>query len=195
MRNCLESASVTTLLSMTIFSEFMATKIFPVLSSSCPNVSAFSKLIYCLPVYGNIWGLANLYEIDRSSISFTKQHCRILQILQNKVLRIITQRGYDTPVCQLLEESGHLSIHQLTAYHTALAVFKVVKTGQPVYLAKRFGLGQEGNEEVRARRRPHDIRVDFNLSIARSGFIYRGAKLWNMIPINVRNAKSPHTFT
>ena len=55
-------------------------------------------------------------------------------------------------------------------------------------------MGLEGNEEVRARRRPHDIRVDFNLSIARSGFIYRGAKLWNMIPINVRNANSPHTF-
>ena len=145
-------------------------------------------------MYGNIWGLTNLDEIDRRSISFTKQHCRILQVLQNKVLRIITHRSYDTPVRQLLKESGYLSIHQLIAYHTALSVFKVVKTGQPVCLAGRFGMEEGGNEEVRARRRPLDIRVDFTLSIARSGFVYRGARLWNMIPLNVRTTNSAHIF-
>ena len=63
-----------------------------------------------------------------------------------------------------------------------------------VYLVRRFGLGQERNEEVRARRRSHDIRVDFDLSIARSGFVYRGAKLWNMIPNDVRTSTSAQVF-
>ena len=73
-------------------------------------------------------------------------------------------------------------------------MYKVVKSGQPVNLAKRFGMGQDGNEEVRARRRNHDIRVDFNLSIARSGFVYRGARLWNMIPVNIKISSSPKIF-
>ena len=63
-----------------------------------------------------------------------------------------------------------------------------------MYLARRFQVRTEGNEEARARRRPHDIRIEFNLSIARSGFVYRGAQLWNMIPINVRTATTARTF-
>ena len=87
-----------------------------------------------------------------------------------------------------------MSIHQLIAYHTALSVYKVIKSGQPVNLAKRFGMGQEVNEEARARRRLHDIRVDFNLSIARSSFVYRGSRIWNMIPVNIKTSSSPKIF-
>ena len=154
----------------------------------------FSKMIYCLPVYGNIWGLADFDETERRSVSFTMQHCRVLQILENKVLRIITCRTFDTPVSQLLEESGYMSVHQLIAYHTALIMYKVVKTGQPVNLARRFGVGPGGNQAVRAGRRLHNIRIDFTLSIARSSFIYRGAKLWNMLPIDIRTSNSVKIF-
>ena len=133
-------------------------------------------------------------EVERRSVSFTKQQCKILQILQNKVLRIITKRQYDTPIKQLLEESRYLSIHQLIAYHTLLKAFKVVMTREPVYLAKRFGLEQLGQVGCRARRRQLDIRVDFTLSIARFGFVYRGAQLWNMIPVDIKTAPSLGEF-
>ena len=65
----------------------------------------FSKVIYCLQVFGTNWGLENMDEVERRSVSFTKQQCRILQILENKVLRIITKRKYDTPIKQLLEDT------------------------------------------------------------------------------------------
>ena len=117
-----------------------------------------------------------------------------MQILENKVLRIITKKDYDTPIKQLLEKSGYMSIHQLISYHTVLSVFKVVKTIKPVYLAKRFGLEEPGQLEVRARRRQNHIRVEFNLSIARSGFVYRGAQLWNMIPVDIKTAMSIKVF-
>ena len=109
---------------------------------SITNGRFFSKLIYCLQVFGNCWttgGIANMDEGNRRSTAFTKQHCRILQILENKVLRILTGRGYDTPISQLLEESGQLSVHQHVAYHTLLTIFKVMKTGEPGYLADRLG--------------------------------------------------------
>ena len=87
-----------------------------------------------------------------------------------------------------------MSIHQLIAYHTILTVFKVVKTGEPVHLAKRFDVDQLGQEGDRARRNQHNIRVEFTLSICRAGFVYRGAQLWNMIPVNIRTAKTIRDF-
>ena len=154
----------------------------------------FSKMIYCLQVFGNNWGLATLDEVERRSFAFTKQQCRILQILENKVLRIITKQHYDTPIKQLLEESGYMSVHQLIAYHTVLTVFKVIKTREPVHLAKRFGVEHVGQEGGRTRRREHDIRVEFDLSIARSGFVYRGAQICDMLPLEIKMANSLKDF-
>ena len=70
----------------------------------------------------------------------------------------------------------------------------VVKTKEPVHLAKRFGIEEDRQSEVRATRRQHHIRVEFNLSIARSGFVYRGAQLWNMIPVDIKTAMSIKVF-
>ena len=135
-------------------------------------------------------------ENNRRSVSFTKQHCNILQILENKVLRIITGHGYNTPISQLLEDSGQLSVNQLVAYHTLLTVFKVVKTGEPGYLAERLGVGrgEVPQDRVRARRRQHDIRLEYRLSISRTGTLYRGKRLWNSLPVTLRTARSVGSF-
>ena len=134
----------------------------------------YSKLIYCLQVYGNVWGLDTLDEVERRSISFTKLHCRILQILQNKILRIITKQNYETPVQQLLQKSGHMSVHQLIAYLTLLTVFKAIRRQEPVYLGNKFTVLRPDGNVVRARRGEHNMRVDYKLSIARGGFVHRG---------------------
>ena len=106
----------------------------------------------------------------------------------------MTNSGYETPTVHLLEETGYLSIHQLIAYHTLLTVFKVVRTGQPTYMARRLGVGHGGRVMERIGRRQHNIRIEYNLSIARSGFMYRGAQLWNMVPIDIRTSTSISLF-
>ena len=135
-------------------------------------------------------------EGQRRSTAFTKQHCRILQILENKVLRILTGHGYETPVSQLLEESGQLSIHQQVGYHTLLTIFKVMKTGEPGYLAGRLGVTQEEAhlDRIGARRRQHDIRLEYSKSISREGTLYRGKRLWNTLPVNLRTSRTIASF-
>ena len=133
-------------------------------------------------------------ENNRRSISFTKHHCNILQILENKVLRLLTGHGYDTPIKQLLEESGHLSVQQYVAYHTLLTLFKVVRTGEPEYLAGRLGVGQAVQDGVRAGRREHDIRLQYELSISRAGTLYRGKILWNSLPVTIRTVTKISRF-
>ena len=61
-----------------------------------------SKLSYCIQLYGNIWGLKTLEDSETRQNSFTKANLKTLQVIQNKVLRLMTGRRYDTPVLQLL---------------------------------------------------------------------------------------------
>ena len=157
----------------------------------------FSKLIYCLQVFGNCWGIngiGDMDENDRRSVSFTKHHCNILQILENKVLRLLTGHGYDVSIKQLLEESGQMSVQQLVCYHTLLTIFKVVRTGEPRYLAGRLGVDQIVQERGRTGRRQHDIRLNYELSISRAGTLYRGKILWNSLPVTIRTVTTISRF-
>ena len=75
---------------------------------------------------------------DRRYSVFTKDDNRRLQVLQNKVVRMQTGLPWDTPTSDLMKAAGELSVQQLTAYHTIMQVFKVIKSGKPSYLNERF---------------------------------------------------------
>ena len=71
---------------------------------------------------------------------------RKLQVCQNKVLRLLTGKDYETPTADLLDLCNELSVHQLVAYHSACQVFKVSKSQLPNYHYKR--LFMEDNSET-----------------------------------------------
>ena len=153
-----------------------------------------SLTIYCLQVFGNVWGIDTNDENNRRYTSFTKDDCKKMQILQNKVLRLKTNLAYDTPTTELIKQSGDLSIHQLTAYHTILTVFKTIKTGKPYYLSKKLELNLPKNESTFPHRQAYSITVHRNLTISRGGMMYRGAKLWNQLPIDLRKIEKLPSF-
>ena len=66
----------------------------------------YSKLIYCLQVIGNVWGLSANDETNRRYTAFTKEDNRKLQTLQNQVLRLKTGLSRYTPTPTLLSASG-----------------------------------------------------------------------------------------
>ena len=76
-----------------------------------------------------------------------------------------------------------LSINQLIAFSTNLITFKVRRTGQPVYLAKQLNT----KESIRStRQNQHDIKINFHLSTAREGFVYKAPKLWSYLPVSLK---------
>ena len=103
-----------------------------------------SPVLYCLQLFGALWGVGTLQEEEPRHESFTSANLKILQILQNKVMRTVTGNDHRTPVQQLLSDSGWLSIHQLISYTTILTIYKIVKTGEPIGLANR--LRREGEQ-------------------------------------------------
>ena len=154
-----------------------------------------SKLLYCLPLFVNAWGIASLDETYRRCSTFAKEDMRRLQVLQNKVLRIKCQ-NYDinTPTVDLLNSCGDMSVHQLGVFHTLLQVFNIVHSGQPEYLAKKLQLRKPKDEYVFPQRQINTIDVRGYLTLSRSGFVYRGAQLWNSLPTDMRQQSEYKAF-
>ena len=156
-----------------------------------------SKLTNCLEVFGNVWGLENLDEETRRTPAFNKEDNRRLQVVQNKCLRLRTGLGRDTPTADLVKAAGDLSVHQWTAFMTIMTVFRVLKSGKPKYLADKMQLRRPGGDNV-ARvplRHQHTITIERrDIAVARGGFVYRGAALFNSLPLELRQETSQLTF-
>ena len=151
----------------------------------------YSKQIYCLTVFGGLWGLpGSMDEENRKSIMLTKEDMRKLQVLQNSVMRITTSSRYDTPTSELLRKCDQLSIHQLMGYHTATQVYSIKKNRFPLYHFERlFG----GNNSLLSRSNLVS-RVEFKSSLGRGSFFYQGSRLWNYLPNSLKNAPDIKMF-
>ena len=77
--------------------------------------------------------------------------------------------------------------------HDAIMVYKCLHNLVPEYLAGKFKKRSEVHN--RQTRFSNDLNLPFcRLSTGQRAFAYRGAKLWNSIDSNIKNAKCPKTF-
>ena len=143
----------------------------------------YSKLNYCLPVFGHVFGLDTYCDKETRYSAYTKEDNRKLQVLQNKLLRLLSDKDARTPTATLLNLTESLSIQQKIALQTLTMVHKIVYNGKPIYLAKKLKF-QEESRQVRSQMKL--CTIDYKLSNSRAGFTYRGSKLFNNLPQNLR---------
>ena len=123
-----------------------------------------SLLIYCLPVFGNVW-LNNTGDTQRFKV-FTKEDSRRLQVLQNQTMRLKTHANKYTSCKDLVAKSGELSINQLVAYHTLLQVHKTILSQQPEYIFKNFNIRVQGENQIFPHRQAYTVVANRNLSVS-----------------------------
>ena len=70
----------------------------------------YSKISYCLPVFGNVFSLDDYKETNSRYTSFTTKDNNNLQVLQNKVCRLLVDADFSTPTAELLEATDSLSV-------------------------------------------------------------------------------------
>ena len=150
----------------------------------------FSKLRYCLQLFGNVRGVETLRDSDSRFNSFTKSNLRCLQVLQNKVMRLLTGHRYETPVLTLLKECNMLSVNQLIAFSTIMTTYKIRKQNNPLYLAVQLGT----NNSRPTQRNQQNINVNFNLTTGRQGFMYRAAREWSNLPLSLKLQNNASAF-
>ena len=139
----------------------------------------YSKLSYCLPVFGNVFGLERFKEESSRYTSYTKNDNNSLQVLKNKLNRLLLNARYDTPTSQLLEETDSLSVQQMIAYQTAVMAYKVLTSKKPEYLADKLKILNVGGS---LRKKTGSISLPrYSLSISREGFLYRASTILNLM--------------
>ena len=153
----------------------------------------YSKLSYCLPVFGNIFGLDTYKEENRRYFSYTVKDNDKLQVLQNKLNKLLTNADHNTPTAELLDQTGSLSVHQMIAYQTVVATHKVVKSGKPAYIAAKMTVRQN-NLDTRQGAGAVLPPAYNKLNLAREGFIYRGAKIYNKLDATLRTETKLEKF-
>ena len=121
-----------------------------------------SVLCYCLPLFGG----CNTTEL------------KTLQVLQNRAARIVLNLPPRANRNTMFEKLGWMSVKQLIAYHTLLAVYRVRQSQEPEYLAR---------ELMRDNNRGNIIVQNSRLGLYKNSFVPRGSTLWNKLPRELRN--------
>ena len=83
-----------------------------------------------------------------------------------------------------------MSVHQLIAYKTILTVHKTMQTKKPSYIYNKI----KPRQNERPLRNDTNLDIQAELTITRGGFMYRAAKLYNMIPNHIKNEQKYNTF-
>ena len=152
----------------------------------------YSKLSYCLPVYGNVFGLEKYKEENSRYTSFTISDNSKLQVLQNKMNRLLTGADKYTSTADLLVRTNSLSIQQMIAFQTIMMTYKIMKTKKPTYLSNKL---IKKNHQLYLRGAAQNlIQPKKSLSICKEGFIRRGITLMNMLSDSLRNEPDQEQF-
>ena len=121
------------------------------------------------------------------------------QRLQNKAARLVMACGRDQSSIDLLRELHWLPVRQRIAFKLLLYVYKAINNLAPSYLSSMTHLQNTGSAERRPRLRSSSdsTRLVVQRSHKRAGdvsFSIAAARLWNDLPISVREAQSLPAF-
>ena len=116
-----------------------------------------------------------------------------LQVIQNKVARVVTKLDWSTPAQELLLQIGWLSVNQLVFYHSILLIYKVKESQTPKYLHNMFNSSYKYNTRqaegglIRLVGKPR-------LEVSRNSFRWRAANQFNQLPAEIRTCTSLASF-
>ena len=116
--------------------------------------------------------------------SLTAEVSRSVQKLQNACLRFsynITYREHITPH---LNRLAILTMSNRRKYHLSCFIHKILKTGQPTYLRSLF----YHNQHIHNTRHLNKFSIpQHNSSKFQKSFSFKGVKLWNELPDDLKN--------
>ena len=118
----------------------------------------------------------------------------MLQKLQNRAARIVTNSSYDAPAANLIKELKWSTVHDMIKQETATIVFKSVSGLALIYLSTLFTRNST-SETVNLRNSETDLLAPrMKTSNGQKAFSFRGSKVWNELEHEVKLAPSLSTF-
>ena len=118
----------------------------------------------------------------------------VLQKLQNRAARLVTNSSYDASASPLLSKFQWPSIEDIINGETTTMVYKSTNKLAPIYLCNLL-TKNSSREIITLRNSDTDLYVPFmNTRNGQKSFSYRGAHLWNELKPRAKNAPSLFAF-
>ena len=163
---------------------------------SLANGLFYSKLTYSLPLIAEVW-MQHAYK-DNSEMrrSTTKEEYNKLQILQNKVEKIIFAKNSDThinevkytPTQTVLKANSIQSIHQMVAEAILNTFNKILLSKKPTRLYEQLSK-HEGRSGTTWR-----LNYTPRLASTSSSLLEKGSLLWNLLDEKIKTSESHASF-
>ena len=117
-----------------------------------------------------------------------------IEKLQNRAARIITQCDYETRTAEVLGKLKWNTLGQRRQHHTVFMMHKTLNNKTPLYLSEKNKLVCESTAY-----NLRDSQVNVTLpkpktEYLKKSFSYRGPKLWNSLPSDIRRIQSGDSF-
>ena len=143
----------------------------------------YYALIYSKIKYGiTVYGFANKDKINR------------IQILQNKLLKVLLSKNYRYPTSDLHLELGILKVQDIIEVETATFMHNYFSNKLPTMFNKYFTLFGEVTD-IQTRGSNNQIIVDkHKTNMGESSIKISGAKIWNKISTSNKQIKNVKVF-
>ena len=130
----------------------------------------------------SVWGCCGTTDIDQ------------LQKLQNRAARIVTNSRFDAPSRPLIESLGWKTVRDLVDQDSRLMVYKSINGLASQYMSNLFTRNSACSSR-NLRNTKTDLRLPKKTSAnGQKCFSYRGAKLWNSLSAEIKQAPSFAVF-
>ena len=119
----------------------------------------------------------------------------ILQTLQNNMIRVIldAKRVNHINMSHVRENLKMMSVNQMAVYHTLLESYNIMRNSSSDQIQRKWLENREKNYPLRNVAK-NEITVPEKPISKCAGFTYHGAKLYNMLPKNLRENRNPDAF-
>ena len=137
-------------------------------------VNLYYSLVYPYLLYGNlIWGGTNAH------------HLLPLQLLQKKLIRIITGSGFLAHTDPLFWQTKILKLNDLHKYLLCLHMFNLKQNNNQIFESIHTYYTRQQNDAQTAFQR---------LSMSQRSMSYAAPRAWNALPRDMRECESSETF-
>lgn len=123
----------------------------------------------------------------------TRQQFKRMQVLQNKVMRLILRCDRLTPRQNMLDCLQWMSVRQRVEYNTLVFVFRVTRGMTPQYLTNTVIYGRDIHRYD--TRRAGDLRLmNCKKACTQNSLFYKGYSLYNQLPEAVKRSNNLREF-
>lgn len=120
-----------------------------------------------------------------------KTNLKILQTAQNKLIKVLFRYNYRTPTEILYKKTKLLNINQTYIFYNCILIRKILhkKINTGINLLKHTKIHKM------KLRNEKDIKLyTYRTKTAKRSILYEGSKLYNTLPINIKQSKTMYMF-